>query len=85
MAIIVPLPFTARKVLESPVMANEVEVALARVVFPETFNVPVAVMFAAVKFPLKYPLPFTSSALEGEVVPMPRLSIKYEDTVVVAT
>ena len=38
---------------------------------PETFKVPVAVMFAAVKLPLKYPFPFTSSLFEGEVVPMP--------------
>jgi hypothetical protein len=40
---------------------------------PEPFPVivPVALMFAAVRFPAKYPFPFTSSAFDGVVVPMP--------------
>jgi hypothetical protein len=46
---------------------------LARVVLPATFNVPVAVIFAPVRFPLKNPFPATSNLLVGLVVPMPTL------------
>ena len=47
----------------------------ASVVVPETFNVPIAVIFAAVKLPLKYPFPATSNLFEGEEVPMPTLPL----------
>ena len=74
-AMMLPLPLTARKVLARPVIARFVVVALANVVLPLTFNVPVAVRLAAVKFPLKYPFPFTSNLFEGDEVPMPRLPL----------
>ena len=45
--------------------------AFARVVPPDTARVPVAIIFAPVKFPVKYPLPETSRRFEGEVVPIP--------------
>ncbi len=38
-----------------------------------TERVPVAVMFEAVRFPLKKPLPATARVVKGEVVPMPTL------------
>ena len=38
---------------------------------PVTESVPVAVRLAALKLPEKRPLPWTESACEGEVVPMP--------------
>jgi len=44
-----------------------------RVVAPETVSVPVAVMFAAVRLPLKNPFPATERVANGEVVPMPML------------
>ena len=72
-AITLPFPLTAKTVLARPVMAREVVVAAARVVFPLTSNVPVAVRFAVVSFPLKYPFPATSRAFDGVVVPMPTL------------
>src|SRR5665213_749076 len=46
---------------------------LVNVERPETANVPVAVMFEAVRVPLKKPLPATERRANGEVVPMPTL------------
>src|ERR1035437_1464965 len=43
------------------------------VVVEVTARVPVAVIFAPVIFPEKYPLPETSNLFEGEVVPIPTL------------
>ena len=39
--------------------------------WPEKVSVPVAVMLAAVRLPLKRPLPWTERLVEGDVVPMP--------------
>ena len=61
--------------LARPVTAKVVEVALARVVLPVTFNVPVAVRLAPVRFPEKYPLPATSRAFVGVDVPIPTLPL----------
>ena len=57
--------------------------ALDSVVVAETANVPVAVRFAPVRFPAKYPLPATSSLFEGEEVPMPKYPLPSNSTRVV--
>ena len=59
--------------LKKPELVKLVVEALVRVELPVTANVPVAVRLDPVKFPLKYPLPATSSLLDGVVVPMPTL------------
>ena len=58
--------------------------AFPREVWPETANVPVAVTLAAVRFPVKRPLPATSNLLDGEEVPMPTLPFERIDKTLVA-
>lgn len=52
-------------------MEEPVERRLPTVVNPENVAVPVAVMFVAVRLPVKNPLPETESLANGEVVPTP--------------
>jgi hypothetical protein len=60
-----------------------IDTAPFRAVLLLTVSVPVAVIFAPVRLPLKNPLPATSRALDGEVVPIPTAPAKVLVAVVV--
>ena len=83
-----PLALVERRPLRTLPIAKEVEVALdvvallavkfCKVVEPvasrlSACKVPVAVMFAAVRLPVRYELPLTESVANGDVVPSPKL------------
>ena len=59
-----------------PIVSIPVVEALASVVFPATFKVPVAVIFATLRFPETSALPWTANKAPGEVVPIPKYPLE---------
>jgi len=67
-------PATVEEALEInpfPTVSIPVVEALVRVVTPVTVNVPVAMIFGAVRVPVNNPVPWTARRFPGVVVPMP--------------